>query len=578
MYKVIVIVAILTIVSMTVNVAKAYASGVQFTLEGLTKGPPPGGYTTGLVRGYSECEWIPFNLTIDNGGSTISLSVVMDLDYRINIGSKTSTIGIDAFGIDGTEGNRWKVRVINVTNGGTYDLGPYTPSVVRFPSKDVLRFSFELTVPANTKVWVLWENHLASTGGTNLFDSTEIDMGASYWPGARLHVQASLTGDVEGQRTVPIMRPGIPLQATISGVKFHDVDADGVQDPGEEGLADWTIQLFRKVDNDWNLVDTDITGDEGYYIFTVTETGTYKVVEVFQDGWMQTAPALGYYELDVELGDTWTGLDFGNIMLGSISGYKFYDANVNGKWDGNEVAVVGWKVHLTGINILGGTVDLYAFTDASGKFTFERLLPGNYTVTEVFPPAPQNPTWIATTSTSFSHELEEGEDYVGPDFGNVCLVHGAGGRTLGFWSNKNGQALITSGDVEALNGLNLYKPSEWTYPPFSGDLAKAKAQIKNYLLSATAKDMRWMLSAQLIATKLNVLHGFLDGSTIVYVGSSTYVPSGFISIDEIMANANTALGEADRVAQEYWKNLLDGLNNNRLPFVCPEPCYPIVYP
>jgi hypothetical protein len=34
-------------------------------------------------------------------------------------------------------------------------------------------------------------------------------------------------------------------------------------------------------------------------------------------------------------------------------------------------------------------------------------------------------------------------------FGNVCLGPG-GGLTLGFWSNKNGQALISAADLTAL--------------------------------------------------------------------------------------------------------------------------------
>jgi hypothetical protein len=366
----------------------------------------------------------------------------------------------------------------------------------------------------------------------------------------------------------------VPPQATISGVKFHDVDADGVRGDGEEGLEGWTIQLW-KFDGDWELVGETTTGSEGDYIFTVTEAGRYKVTEVLESGWMQTAPAGGCYEFDVALGDRITGEDFGNIKLGSISGAKFYDADLDGQWDSGEPPIEGWKVHLTGTNILGETIDKYAFTNDSGKFIFKDLLPGTYTVEEVFPSG----MWVNTTATSFSHELEEGEDYVGPNFGNVCLIPGTGGKTLGFWSNKNGQKLITPGDVTALNELNnLYKPDGWAYPPFSSDLTTARTQIKNYLLNATAKDMRWMLSAQLIATKLNVLHGFLSGSTIVYVGPSIYVPSGFISINEIMANANTALSGTDRAGQEYWKNLLDGVNNNRFPFVCPGPCYPIVYP
>jgi hypothetical protein len=35
-----------------------------------------------------------------------------------------------------------------------------------------------------------------------------------------------------------------PPQATISGVKFHDRNGNGVRDPGEEGLEDWVIILL----------------------------------------------------------------------------------------------------------------------------------------------------------------------------------------------------------------------------------------------------------------------------------------------------------------------------------------------
>ncbi|MEM3577455.1 MAG: SdrD B-like domain-containing protein [Candidatus Bathyarchaeia archaeon] len=261
-----------------------------------------------------------------------------------------------------------------------------------------------------------------------------------------------------------------------------------------------------------------------------------------------------------------------------ISGVKFFDTDLDGQRDPDEVGIEDWKIELYKWNETSEAWYLYdtTFTDGIGNYVFTASEVGRYKIVEVMPSG----MWIQTAPEDGYYEFDValGETYTDKDFGNVCLKPGYGGKTLGFWSNKNGQALINSSDVTALNGLNLYKPSGWSYPPFSSDLATAKTQIKNYLLSATAVDMRWMLSAQLIATKLNVLHGFLSSGTTVYVGSSSYVPTGFITIGEIINNANTALHGNDRAEQEYWKNLLDGLNNNMLPFVCPEPCYPVVYP
>lgn len=258
------------------------------------------------------------------------------------------------------------------------------------------------------------------------------------------------------------------------------------------------------------------------------------------------------------------------LRFGKICGFKFYDANCNGEWDDGEPAVEGFKIEL--YNGEGNLVDT-EFTNESGMYCFDELEAGKYIVKEVLPSG-----WINTTLAELTVTIETGEVSEDNNFGNVCLKPGYGGKTLGFWTNKNGQALITASDVSALNRLNLYRPNEWAYPPFSSVLTTAKAQIREYLLKANAKDMRWMLSAQLIATTLNVRHGFLSNSTIVYVGPSLYVPTGFITISNILENANKALLGTDRAAQAYWKDLLDGLNNNRLPFVCSEPCYPIVYP
>lgn len=164
------------------------------------------------------------------------------------------------------------------------------------------------------------------------------------------------------------------------------------------------------------------------------------------------------------------------------------------------------------------------------------------------------------------------------NFGNVCVEPSCGGYTIGYW--KNHTCDITLDQVKELNKLNLFKPTGWSYPPFDNNhISTARTQIHDYLDGANAVDMRWMLSAQLIATKLNVLHDLLSKSTVVYVDPSTYVPSGFISIGGIIENANAALAlphPAYRSLQEFWKNVLDNLNNNEFKFVSSKPC-PVVY-
>ncbi|MEM3546880.1 MAG: SdrD B-like domain-containing protein [Candidatus Bathyarchaeia archaeon] len=332
--------------------------------------------------------------------------------------------------------------------------------------------------------------------------------------------------------------------------------------------VDFTEATIEEVDESISVSDT-YAGDLGtvkYEEAPKTFTYTRPIGPYYEPGNYEVKNTASFVTCDTEVtgSDDWTVEVHVPSVKATISGFKFYDANSNGVWDEDEPAVGGFKIELYDMDWkLLDTV----FTGENGKYCFEGLDAGTYIVKEVLPS-----NWINTTSAELTVTLESGEVSEGNNFGNVCLKPGEGGRTLGFWTNKNGQALITLDDVTALNGLNLYKPSGWTYPPFSGTLETAKTQIRDYLLKANAKDMRWMLSAQLIATKLNVLHGFLSNSTIVYVGPSSYVPTGFIKIGEILDNANTALSGTNRAEQAYWKDLLDGLNNNRFPFVCPLSC------
>jgi hypothetical protein len=96
---------------------------------------------------------------------------------------------------------------------------------------------------------------------------------------------------------------------SISGIKWNDVDGDGVQDADEEEMAGWTIRLF---DEAGNVIAETTTDANGVYFFGSLGAGTYDVKEVQQAGWTPTSPASGSWTLSVDAGENVQDADFGN--------------------------------------------------------------------------------------------------------------------------------------------------------------------------------------------------------------------------------------------------------------------------
>lgn len=96
-------------------------------------------------------------------------------------------------------------------------------------------------------------------------------------------------------------------RATISGLKFNDVNGNGVRDVGEPGLPGWTIQITDSSGN----IQTTTTDSLGNYSFVVPAPGNYTVSEIQQAGWAQTAPTSGTHSVAVTQGQV-LNLNFGN--------------------------------------------------------------------------------------------------------------------------------------------------------------------------------------------------------------------------------------------------------------------------
>lgn len=270
----------------------------------------------------------------------------------------------------------------------------------------------------------------------------------------------------------------------------------------------------------------------------------------------------------------------------NIEGFKFYDTNLDGDFDegDGEIGIAGYQIELFGKAISNTTT----VQNPLGMYSFAGLSAGDYGVCEVIPEGGQ--TWLSTTDTTIS-PITVPESSYRNNFGNVCLG-GGNGRTLGFWSNPNGNARLSQyfpAWKTLLNGYNLRNAAGLNYDVAGVLHAGAFKDFRTWLLNATATNMAYMLSAQMSAMILNVNYGGPDGK--VPAGANLYagtppagctVPGlsakGFISVGALIDAANATLGangltkaaSTVRSCQEFIKDALDDGNNN-LNFVQTNP-------
>lgn len=96
----------------------------------------------------------------------------------------------------------------------------------------------------------------------------------------------------------------------ICGVKFHDLNGNGLMDSGDPLLSGWTIVLR---DNQGTVVRTAVTDRNGAYCFDRLPPGQYEVSEILQPNWKQTAPPPpGIHRVDLKPKQSDLHRDFGN--------------------------------------------------------------------------------------------------------------------------------------------------------------------------------------------------------------------------------------------------------------------------
>lgn len=217
-------------------------------------------------------------------------------------------------------------------------------------------------------------------------------------------------------RTVPT--------ADLSGLVFADMNANGVRDTGEPGLAGITVQLDRTATAAAATVQTDAAGA---YTFanvadgshTVTITPTASTVPT-GDGVVRTVPVAG---------TAVTGLNVGLQPTGKLSGTIFADLNANGKRDADEPGIAASVVSLDLFS--AGGVNQTAVTGSDGTYSFANVPDGTHrlavTASLNYSPVSQGPMTATVANGATVTGLDAGYKPLNAIQGKVTL--GAGSAT-----------------------------------------------------------------------------------------------------------------------------------------------------
>jgi hypothetical protein len=226
------------------------------------------------------------------------------------------------------------------------------------------------------------------------------------------------------------------------------------------------VGTMTATDPGTDILSYDIVGGTGASAFAIdSATGQITVA----DGSLldfETTPSL---TLNIQVSDGDGGVDTASVTvnlvnLASIDGEVFVDVNHNGLFDANE-GVNGIVVNLldqSGNPVLDSFGQpITATTNSGGFYLFDDLLPGTYQVAET------QPTGVTDGS---AHLGSLGGTILGIDRMQLTLVHtdahdyafaeigqqlrSGDAATIGFWQNKNGQALITQGGTQLANWLS----------------------------------------------------------------------------------------------------------------------------
>jgi hypothetical protein len=236
---------------------------------------------------------------------------------------------------------------------------------------------------------------------------------------------------------------GVYQGASVGDVVWDDLDADGIRDSGEPGVAGVTVNLL---DAGGGSVALTVTAGDGSYSFTGVTPGDYRVEFVAPSGYSFSPVDQGADDTIDSDADGTTGrsplftvvsggsdvtVDAGVFSPASAGDLVWDDLDADGVQDSGEPGLAGVTVNL--LDAGGGTV-ASTTTAGNGSYSFTGLVPGDYRV-----------EFVAPSGFSFSPVDQGADDTVDSD------ADGTTGRSPLF--------TVVSGGSDLTVDAGLYAPA-----------------------------------------------------------------------------------------------------------------------
>lgn len=262
-------------------------------------------------------------------------------------GVRTLLVGTDP--ISGATG-----RILGTT--GTHPNGAYNPAN---GETTVQLWPFS-TTPNNGGVYKAWisttSDFTNSTTKTDNFKCT---------PPTNQCAPDDITCICTADPTNPLCTSPPPPSVDITGTKFYDSNANGIQDSGEVGIDNWLVSIDPPAEADVNsgtAISCTFTSNTGQYDFTVDLNTSFTITEgtdnTLNSIWHHTTATSGPVSSGDGSVNPVAGPNFGNVCLGGNGGgltLGFW-SNKNGQ-KLETAADFTFLSSLNLVNAIGGTFD-----------------------------------------------------------------------------------------------------------------------------------------------------------------------------------------------------------------------------